>query len=112
MSHSLTHKSTFATHMLVTHNFTQHELQYIFDSQDTITRKSDDFRTISVTSVKALDKNIEVTKFKVEVHCDIYNGIVFTAHFTPDFFEIKGHKELYQSEPHRRPLYKHVYHNQ
>ena len=111
MSQSLTHKPTFATHMLVTHNFTQHELQYIFDSQDTITRKSDDFRTISVTSVKVLDKDIEVTKFKVDVYCDIYNGTVFTTHFTPDFFEIKDHKELYQTEPHRKPLYRHVYHD-
>lgn len=105
MSHTLTHKSTFATHMLITHNFTKEELQYILDSRDTITRKVKHFRRVSITSVTLREREVDSTKFKVEVFCDIYNGLIFTVYLSPNLFEI-GNYDLFHPDPNRRPLFR------
>ena len=91
MSDRLVCKKSLIIQTLIVQNFTKEELQYIYDSGDTITREIKEFRRISVTATLLKNDTDEATNFKVTVFCYIFNNVISTTYFSPRIFEISEH---------------------
>lgn len=89
MSDRLVCKKTFIIQTLIVSSFTQEELQYIYDSGDTITKDLKDYRRISITATLLKSRTDEATNFKVTIFCHIFNGIISTTYFLPHMFEVR-----------------------